>query len=209
MRILIIANGDDPPKSLLRKLKARSDRFVAADGGGNTAIRLGFTPNLVIGDLDSFQQPDGFPGEILQDSDQETNDLEKALYYAHKEKAERVDVIGATGKRLDHTLKNLSVMQQFRDAFTQIAFYDGRMFTRIIPRDFSISLPPRHPVSLFPLSGIVEGITTNGLKYPLRNESLENGRRDGSSNETDDGPVRITHRTGTLLFMTPLIDQLI
>ncbi len=209
MRILIIANGDDPPKSLLHTLRSRCDRFFAADGGGNIANRLGFPPDIVIGDMDSFRPPTGFRGEILQIDDQETNDLEKSLNLARTENAERVDVIGATGKRLDHTLKNLSVMQQFHASFDLLSFYDGRLCTRILPAEYTISLPPKHPVSLFPLSGIVEGITTDGLKYPLRNESLENGRRDGSSNETIGGPIRITHRSGTLLFMTLLTDNLL
>lgn len=208
MRILIIANGDDPPESLFHTLRSRCDRFFAADGGGNKAIRMGLHPDLVIGDLDSFHPPDGFRGDIIQDIDQECNDLEKTLKCALSEKADRVDVIGATGKRLDQTLKNLSVLQQFHKCFKKIAFYDERLFTCILPFNFTLSLPPHHPVSLFPLSGKVGGITTEGLKYPLRNEFLENGRRDGSSNESLEGPIRITYRTGSLLFMTKLTEQL-
>lgn len=209
MRILIIANGSEPSPDLLGSLYESCDRFIAADGGGNAAIRLGYNPDAVIGDLDSFRHSDAYRGELIREPDQETNDLEKALDFARKLKADRVDVVGATGERLDHTLKNLSVMQQFNHCFDQLAFYDDHFFSRILPRDFSLSLPPEHLVSLFPLSGKVEGVITDGLRYPLRNESLENGRRDGSSNETLRGDIRIRHRSGVLLFMTALTDQLI
>ena len=213
MRILILANGSEPSVELLGSLREKCDRFIAADGGGNTALKLGFRPDTVIGDLDSFR-PDGdlngkFDGQIIRDSDQETNDLEKALSHARSLKAVRVDVLGATGKRLDHTLKNLSVLQQFDPFFEAMAFYDDFFYTRILPREFAIRLPPGHLVSLFPLSGSADGIVTDGLRYPLSNESLENGRRDGSSNETVSGPVRIRHTSGCLLFMTALTPALL
>ncbi len=209
MRILILANGTEPSSGLLGSLRAKCNCFIAADGGGNTAIQMGFMPDIVIGDMDSFSHADDYTGELICDPDQETNDLEKALKLARSRNADRVDVLGATGKRLDHTLKNLSVMLQFQPRFDLLAFYDNQFYSRILPRDFSLTLPPGHTVSLFPLSGKVDGITTDGLRYPLRDESLENGRRDGSSNETLHGKIRIRHRSGALLFMTELTDQLI
>lgn len=209
MRILILANGDEPSPELFEKLRGKCDYFIAADGGGNTAINLGSPPDVVIGDLDSFQQNASYKGRVLYDADQETNDLEKALNHALFHKANRVDVLGATGRRLDHTLKNLSVMQRFNRHFDPLAYYDDRLCSLILPRDFSISLPSNHPVSLFPLSGKVDGIVTEGLEYRLKDESLENGRRDGSSNRTTGKSIRIRHRTGTLLFMTGLTETLL
>ena len=209
MRILILANGSKPSADLLGSLQEKCDRFVAADGGGNAAIKMGFRPDTIIGDLDSFSHTGDFDGELIRNPDQETNDLEKALELARSLKAVRVDVLGATGKRIDHTLKNLSVLQQFDPFFDILAFYDDLFCTRVLPRDFSISLPPGHLVSLFPLSGKVEGVVTQGLRYPLNGEPLENGRRDGTSNETVHGPVRIQHASGTLLFMTALTPDLL
>jgi len=209
MRILILANGSEPSAELLDSLRKNCDRFVAADGGGNTAIKMGFRPDTVIGDLDSFSQANDFDGELIRNPDQETNDLEKALELARSLKAVRVDVLGATGKRIDHTLKNLSVLQQFDPFFDTLAFYDDLFYTRVLPRDFSIKLPPGHLVSLFPLSGKVEGVVTQGLRYPLNGEPLENGRRDGTSNETVEGSIRIQHSSGALLFMTALTPDLL
>ena len=44
-----------------------------------------------------------------------------------------------------------------------------------------------------------EGIQTIGLKYPLDNESLELGVREGASNEVISSPVRISVKKGCLL----------
>jgi thiamine pyrophosphokinase len=45
----------------------------------------------------------------------------------------------------------------------------------------------------------VEGITTKGLKYPLKEDFLENGVRDGSSNENIEEQFSISHKSGALL----------
>jgi thiamine pyrophosphokinase len=52
---------------------------------------------------------------------------------------------------------------------------------------------------LFPLSGEVRGVTTKGLKYPLNDESLKNGERDGTSNETVEDEFSITAGEGDLI----------
>lgn len=202
MRFLIQANGEVPSSSLLSSLYQRCNIFVAADGGGNSAVASGYQPDVVIGDLDSFSKENSGKSQIIHDPDQETNDLEKALQYALHNGALNIDVVGATGLRTDQTLKNLSVMQQFSSRLQSLAFWDDRLFMTIIPDPYSITLPPGHLVSLFPLSGKVEGITTSGLRYPLNNEVLENGCRDGTSNEVLTGNVVVSHRSGALLFMT-------
>lgn len=208
MRILIIANGAPPSRKLVQKLHHYSDFLIAANGGAQTALGYGLRPDVITGDMDSFEPEISYSGKILPNKDQETNDLEKALRLAYTRNAQIVDVAGATGRRLDHTLKNLSVLQQFTPHFVRIAFFDDLLYTRILPGDFSIHLPPSHPVSLFPLSGRVDGIRTEGLKYTLHDEHLENGVRDGSSNQTLDGRIRIRHKSGTLLFMTPPVSLL-
>lgn len=208
MRTLIVANGAEPPSWLLSRLARCSATIIAADGGASVLLKEGIAPDVVTGDMDSFEPPEGFSANVLPNLDQETNDLEKALSLALSKKSTRVDVLGATGKRLDHSLKNLSVMQQFSPRFKTLAFFDQHLFSCILPQTFSITLPVSHAVSLFPLSGRVDGICTSGLLYALNNEFLENGVRDGSSNLTTQTDITITHRSGSLLFMTALTDSL-
>ena len=209
MRTLIVANGAEPPSWLLGRLARCCSTIIAADGGAAVLLRENIVPDVVTGDMDSFTPPEEFSAEVLPNPDQETNDLEKALSLALSLKSTRVDVLGATGKRLDHSLKNLSVLHQFSPLFQALAFFDKHLYSCILPRTFSIRLPVSHPVSLFPLSGRVDGICTSGLLYALNNEFLENGVRDGSSNLTTQPDITITHRFGTLLFMTALTDSLI
>lgn len=198
-RVLILCNGRPPAKKLLEKYCAKADLFVAADGGGKVALEYGMQPDVVIGDLDSFEQSGDEPFEVIHKADQETNDLEKALVYARANDGSHVHIFGATGDRVDQTLKNLSVLKQFDPNFEELLLIDDFGECRLIEKSYERSLPEGTLVSLFPLSGKVSGITTRGLKYPLKDEALENGVRDGSSNRVVESPIRISYRSGDLL----------
>ena len=198
-KVLILCNGKPPSEELLLKYRANAGYFIAADGGGNIARQFDVEPDVVIGDLDSFEESDNDSFDIIFEPDQYSNDLEKALELALEEQATHVHVLGATGYRLDHTLKNLSVLKQFHNQFRDIRFADNFGEMQLLESSFTQQIEVGTTLSLFPLSGTVSGIRTEGLKYPLTNESLENGVRDGSSNEVVDNPVKITHEQGDLL----------
>lgn len=200
MKLLILCNGRPPSEELFEKQLQWADGFIAADGGANAARSLGTLPDVVIGDLDSYEKHPDDTFEVIHKPTQYANDLEKALQLAREKKAEQVTVLGATGLRLDHSLKNLSVLKQFDDFFSSLLFMDDFTTVQLLPNNFSQEIAVQTTVSLFPLSGKVTGITTRGLKYPLNEESLENGVRDGSSNMVTSSPVHITHQTGDLLF---------
>lgn len=199
MNALIVCNGFPPSKTLIQKETEQTDLVIGADGGGNILLKAGFTPDVVIGDLDSFQESGRDNFQLILDKDQETNDLEKALGFAKNKGAENVTVLGAFGLRMDHSLKNLSVMKQFHSQFNQLVFKDAYFDAFLINSPFETSLPLKTTVSLFPLSGKVTGITTQGLKYPLQNESLINGIRDGTSNINVETKIKITFDSGDLL----------
>lgn len=199
---VILCDGRKPPKSKIIVSVSQFDLFIAADGGANIAYELGLIPDFIIGDLDSFS-PMNEIGEsvtVIRDPDQETNDLEKALILAIRREVTKTHVFSAFGRRPDHALKNLSVLKKFNSRFTELKFIDnhGEMF--LLPKKFTASLPAGTTVSLIPLSGTVEGITTTGMKYALQDELLAIGVRDGTSNETVDEIIEITHEKGDLLF---------
>lgn len=200
MKILILCHGEPPPESLLISERKRCDLFIAADGGAWIALDHGVTPDVVIGDLDSFREecrPAG-PWTIIHNPDQETNDLEKALEHALSSGGKTVVLLGCTGKQLDHTLKNLSVCLQFRHRFDHIRILEsgGELF--FLPKKWQGRVGTGRTLSLIPFEGPVTGIRTDGLRYPLSHETLQVGVRDGSSNEATQETVTIEHETGNL-----------
>lgn len=202
MKAVIFCDGVIPKKSMIEHELADSEFLIAADGGAKQVHNLDFQPDVIIGDLDSYTITDSEEATVIKDEDQESNDLEKALSYALQKSVNTVTVFGATGKRLDHTLKNLSVLLQYNPRFKSIILIDDYATIKVIDSPYRGSFELGTIISLFPLSGKVDGITTYGLKYPLKNESLENGIRDGSSNEAVRETVEIEFKKGDLLLLT-------
>ncbi len=198
---LIVCNGEPPPSGLLLDRAVSASLKVAADGGLRTYLDAGITPDLLVGDLDSARQPYPSPIEVIHRPDQETNDLEKALDVVLERGVEDVVVLAATGFQLDQTLKNLSVLLQYHRRFRTIVFEDGVSSVRVLSSGDEMPWPTGTVISLFPITGIVEDIVTEGLMYPLNHESLENGRRDGSSNVIIAHPARVWHGAGSLLLI--------
>ncbi len=198
---LVVCNGEPPGSTQLVARAKKASLVVAADGGIVPLLNADLKPDVLIGDLDSSNGPYPSGMKVVMDPDQETNDLEKALNFVHVSGYQQVIVMGATGLRLDQTLKNLSVLAQFHSKFERIHFEDNLCSIRMADRNTDLSLPIGTGISLFPLSGKVDGIVTHGLKYPLFKESLENGIRDGSSNEVVDTPVSIRYESGSLLLI--------
>lgn len=198
--VLIICDGHLPEKFWIETECKRHDYVVACDGAGNMLIDLNLLPNVVIGDLDSFDWSLKTESiQIICDTDQETNDLEKALQFVLNKGYQRVTIIGALGKRIDHTLKNLSVLMRFDEHFPKLILKDEFGISFMARNKVEVKAEIGTTVSLVPMSGEVEGITTKGLKYSLHSESLANGKRDGTSNEMLETTAEIEVLSGKLL----------
>ena len=100
--------------------KARN--IICADGGANRLFDSTFkdTPSLkaITGDLDSlkphvkeYYSSRHIP--VLQDKDQNTNDLEKAIILAMKYNFTTIACLGVLGGRIDQQFCNLNNLQKF------------------------------------------------------------------------------------------------
>ena len=105
---VILAAGDFPRKGgAAWTLLASAKRVVACDSAADAyRRRFGRWPAVIVGDLDSMRLRDA-PCRVIHDADQETNDLEKALAFCSKEGWRSPVIVGATGKREDHTIGNV------------------------------------------------------------------------------------------------------
>lgn len=200
-QVLIICNGEPPSRDLARRLARQVDLIVAADGGANIAREYEIRPDVIIGDLDSITQlTQRFfsSSTILRVDRQDNTDLEKALDYLASQKIRKAVVIGATGKRIDFTLGNLSVLWAYT-AFLDLTFMgDGWM---AIPVRSKVTLRARigTTVSLIPF-GSCSGITLRGLQYPLTNASMNVGEI-GVSNVVCHSPFTVRVKRGHMLLL--------
>lgn len=203
MKAVLLCNAEIPNHDLFWQQIKNCDLFVCADGGANTAKKLGIEPDIIIGDFDSVDEATLLAfsrSEKIKVDEQETTDFEKALDFLQKKHIKSVEVWGAaSGDRVDHTIGNLSSLTQFGRNLT-IHFYTNHSLTYLLPFDFEKRFPVGKTISLIPMPK-AEFVATKGLKWALNSETLELGIRIGTLNKVTDELVRIYYQSGNLLLM--------
>ena len=129
---VIVAAGDFPSHpAAYGAIERFRDRIICCDGAADALLRAGFMPLAVAGDGDSISETarDKVADRLHLESEQETNDLTKAVRYALKQGHRRLLIVGATGKREDHTLGNISLLADYMDKATVEMRTDYGIFT--------------------------------------------------------------------------------
>ena len=199
---LVVGNGEPPSKQLFDALMGDGPLLMCADGGADPAAGYGYEPDYIVGDLDSAgeEAKRGLPADrlVLVDADDTGTDLQKVLRQAEQLGVTEAVLVGVTGRRTDHTLWNLSLLNSFRDRIG-LRIVDDYCDLRLIGKGIRFRAQIGQKISLCPLDGEVRGIRTAGLKFPLTDEALVPGGREGISNEVVSNPVEITVEAGELL----------
>lgn len=182
---IIIANGDMPRKGIINYLlKKDTDTIIAADGGANSALKLGIIPNYIIGDFDSLQKnvKKYFSDKavFIHYKRQNDTDVEKSLKFAIKKGFKKVYLFGATGNRLDHSICNLGIIIKFFDRL-KIILIHGKTILAPYNTDVVLQTIPNETISLYAFDDETF-ITSKGLKYPLKNANLKFGKKESTSN---------------------------
>ena len=110
--VVVLANGDFPVHAVPLSLLENATHIVACDGAvAHLTAHDGHADIIAIGDGDSV--PDNLRDRLIQIDEQEDNDLTKATRYCLKQGWRRIAYLGATGKREDHTLGNISLIARY------------------------------------------------------------------------------------------------
>ena len=203
---LVLLGGEIGEDAVVERLFASASLIICADSGAEHALKLGCNVEAIVGDLDSISNKTleyyrSRGSEILQISEQESNDFEKALRYLSERYTGNVKVIGISGNRTDHMLTNFSVMLRYTDRFRSLMAYDGSAEHRFLTSERNsceIASAPGTIISLTPF-GEADGIHTEHLEYPLSSEDLRLGVREGLSNSVIRSPAFISIERGALL----------
>jgi len=160
---VVLANGDYPTHPLPLKILQDALKVVCCDGAANEYIRRGGLPSVVIGDGDSLLSE--YRHLLMQVTEQDDNDLTKAVRYLMSQGCENIHIVGATGRREDHTLGNISLLMKYFRTGAKV-----RMFT-----DYGVFVPCRDEtvfdctlgkqVSIFNFEAA--NLHAEGLLYPL------------------------------------------
>ena len=178
---VILANGEFPIHSYPLKLINNAKNIICTDGSVNKLIKIGIKANIIIGDMDSLDISSAeIKKKMLLDANQNNSDIEKALiYYLENFKKEQLFILGATGLRDDHNFTNMLLLNKFS---SELSISLVTNYYKIIVNKGKNIYPsqPNQQISILPLKRINQ-ISTEGLKYELREASLDSDSR-GISN---------------------------
>lgn len=202
---LILADGEPPPEPLLRDWAARADGYFVTDGALEVALQLGCPPHVVLGDFDTLRARVPLGIEVVELDEQETTDLEKALYTVLGQGYRHAVILGAGGRRWDHFHHNLGLFARYSEQLV-IEAGDAHGWLRLYrPGRHRLTATPGAPLSLLPLP-VAEKVTTRGVQWPLTDADLRVAGRSGMCNRAEADVVSLEFRAGVLAVYWPSED---
>lgn len=187
---VILGGGDFPSHPLPLQILNNADRIVCCDGAAYGLLRHGITPWRIVGDCDSILSPSDKEEEqllcqhrdiIRRYTSQEDNDQTKAVRYCLDHGINDLIIVGATGRREDHTLGNISLLTEYMRMGANVRMYtDHGVFIAChnlfeadfdLPEGFTLcsdsiaTRPKSVQLSIFNISA--RRLHAEGLRYPL------------------------------------------
>ncbi|MGZ5211870.1 MAG: thiamine diphosphokinase [Kaistella sp.] len=155
--------------------------------------------DFISGDFDSHSGIDEalYHEKFIFTPDQDKTDFHKSLEILQERGIDQVDVYGASGGEMDHFLGNLSVAFLFKNEL-KITFFDEFSTYFFASKHLILENVQGKTISLYPFPR-TENITTEGLNWPLTNETLELSKRIGTRNFAAEETVVIHYELGDLV----------
>jgi thiamine pyrophosphokinase len=202
--VVVVASGPGPAVSV-----PAGATVVAADGGVERAAALGLDVDVVVGDLDSASATALRAAELAgarivrHPVSKDATDLELALDEAAALGARRMLVVASCEGRLDHLLASLLLLGSERYAGFEVDALVGEALVHVVRGERRLRGNVGELLTLLPLGGAAEGVTTQGLEYALAGETLTPGSSRGVSNVFAGTDARIALEAGVLLAVRP------
>ncbi|MDR0541508.1 MAG: thiamine diphosphokinase [Dysgonamonadaceae bacterium] len=197
-KTVILADGSFPKQEIPLSFLREAHRVICCDGATEKLLTFGREPDYIVGDLDSIsgELKQRFSSILFLNPDQETNDLTKAVRFCIAHDWKEITILGATGKREDHTLGNLSLLADYAkitrvQMLTDYGVFISQSESAVYEsyRGQQISIFSLTPATLF---------TTQNLIYPLKNRALTSWWQ-GTLNEANAESFSIVVNRGEIL----------
>ena len=198
---LVITGGYCNIDSVRRLMPQSVDLIIAADSGYATAEKLGITPDITMGDFDSYRGTLPKEMDILRvPCEKDLTDTMLACEYAKDNGCRFITIVGGTGGRIDHSISNVFYLEELRRQGIKVKLTDGENTVQVI-LDEIVTIPKDDGYfSVFALDSCV--ISETGCKYPLNRATLIRQRPYAVSNEVTEECAIITVEGAALLVMS-------
>ena len=164
---VVIGGGEYPKTDIPLNIIKNTPYIVCCDGAADSFIATGAVPNAIVGDGDSIssENKERFSHLLHIISEQESNDQTKAIRFCLEQGKKRIAIVGATGKREDHSIGNISLLIEYARAGVEVfSFTDYGVF---IPCNGNTThrCHKGQQVSIFSITA--KNMSAEGLLYPI------------------------------------------
>ena len=168
----ILADGTFPQHHLPLSALRNATRIICCDGATESLLKYGLEPDYIVGDLDtiSLDLQKRYSYCLHQDNDTNNNDLTKAVNFCVEKQWNEITIIGATGKREDHTIGNISLLANYAEYANVQMITDYGVFIPLLKSSHFESFTGQQ-VSIFTLTTDTV-FTFLGLKYPFTEKNI-------------------------------------
>lgn len=206
MTVVLLCGGEISNYNFCKKYLNDYNYIICCDGGIRHAHKLELTPDYIIGDMDSAE-PEllaRYEKSIMLKYPKEKDHTDSALGLdlAISLKASYIVIMGGTGSRFDHSLANVHLLFEALQKKVNAVLVDECNAIRLVDSEIELLGKEGATVSLISLTPQVEGITTEGLKYPLYGETLRFSSTRGVSNVMLGSRAKVTVQSGLLAVIT-------
>jgi thiamine pyrophosphokinase len=208
---IIFTGGKGPPEEKIRALlntEAKGALIAAADSGLERAEAAGFSPDWIIGDMDSADPArlGAYPADrvLPYPVDKDYTDTELAFKLLHEKGCDDIWIVGGAGGRIDHLFGIRSLLE--REIFPKRWFLDTADVYCIEGEALSLRLESGALVSVFPMAGGPWQASSGGLKWPLDNVVWDRGFS-GLSNVAQTDECSIQAKQGRFMVLIPYPEQ--
>ena len=173
MKAVLFAGAAITDYSFCEKYLQNADWIICCDGGMHHAKALGITPDYIVGDFDSVRP------EVLEEyrnmgisirqfpTHKNETDMQLGMLLALELGATELVLIGGLGERFDHTLANAHLLLYLLKKGVRGILVNEKNCVELIDKEVTLYGKAGDLVSTIPLSMQVEGVTLEGLEYPL------------------------------------------
>ncbi len=181
-----------------------NDLIIAADAGYHHLTELGLSPDILIGDFDTIGEIPNLGNIKRFPAEKDYTDTELAIIEGIQKGYKNFIICGALGgKRLEHTVANLTLASSYAQKGFAITLTDGEYYVKAI-HNSTLEFNPNEKgfISVFTLSGKADGVNIKGLKYNLSDAVLDSHSPTlGVSNEFIGEKSSISVTDGTLIII--------
>ena len=196
--VVIVANGDFPSHKIPLLILQDANTIICCDGAVNHLVKNGMEPHYILGDMDSIDDSlkNKYKERVIELPEQDQNDLRKTIEWVEDKGVKKTIILGATGKRDDHSLANIFTLLQYPSKLEMTIYTDHGIFS-VVQVEKKFDSFAGQKISLFSTNPNIE-VTSNNLKYSLNNKKLTN-LYCGSLNESLDESFTLTLSHGRIL----------